>query len=618
MNPVPLPTDQPGDGGALRRRPTAEGPPCPPWVDPVLIGLATLGMAAWSWRKWPDVLVDYGQQLYVAWRIAEGEVLYRDLQYFHGPLSAYLHGALMRLFGVGLTTLALFNLALLLALVALLYHLLRAVGGRLAATAACLVFILMFAFSQYLAIGNYNYVCPYTHEITHGLALSLAAIACLGRFARRGRRRWLFASGGLLGLVFLTKVEVFLAAAAALAAGLAAALWPRRTAGGSISSALAVFASGAALAPALAFLLFGLATTPAQAAAGLASPYLALLQPEALGLDFYRANLGLDDPVANLRRLLTAAAGYLLVLAPPALLALLGQRVRPAVRGLALAALALTLALALPLPAWMEVGRPLPLVSLLLVLGAMVHLARQRRRGSGDGAAVLGLGLAVFAAALLAKMVLAARLYHYGFALAMPGALLLVVALLDGLPRWIDRRGGSGRTFRAGAAAVLAVAVLAHLTVTRQAFAARRHPVGQGADRFWADGRGPYVQAMLADLARWVGPGETLLVVPDGIMLNYLARRVSPVPYLNFVPTEVVVYGEDRILADLEARPPDFVVLVEKSTLEFGPRYFGQDYARRLGAWIEAHYRPVLTRGAPPLAGRGFGIELRRRQEPGP
>src|SRR5262245_20687589 len=89
--------------------------------------LALLGalLAAWSWRKWTDVHIDFGNELYVAWRLAEGDVLYRDLAQRNGPLSFYWNAALFRVFGVSLTTLIVANLALLALLCAGIHRLLR-------------------------------------------------------------------------------------------------------------------------------------------------------------------------------------------------------------------------------------------------------------------------------------------------------------------------------------------------------------------------------------------------------------------------------------------------------------------------------------------------------------
>ena len=96
----------------------------------------------------------------------------------------------------------------------------RQIGRRLAATAACVVFVLLFAFAQFVGIGNYNYVCPYAHEMTHGLMLSLAG-AGGGMAAWSGVKLRLGTLSGLaLGLAFLTKAEVFLAGAAATGAAL--------------------------------------------------------------------------------------------------------------------------------------------------------------------------------------------------------------------------------------------------------------------------------------------------------------------------------------------------------------------------------------------------------------
>jgi len=44
------------------------------WGGPFVIAIAAGAMLRWTWGTWPDVLVDFGRELYVAWRLAEGEV----------------------------------------------------------------------------------------------------------------------------------------------------------------------------------------------------------------------------------------------------------------------------------------------------------------------------------------------------------------------------------------------------------------------------------------------------------------------------------------------------------------------------------------------------------------
>src|SRR6266498_5083557 len=40
-----------------------------------LVVLFAYAIGAWvTWRKWPDLLVDFGEQLYLPWRISTGDV----------------------------------------------------------------------------------------------------------------------------------------------------------------------------------------------------------------------------------------------------------------------------------------------------------------------------------------------------------------------------------------------------------------------------------------------------------------------------------------------------------------------------------------------------------------
>ncbi len=113
-------------------------------------------MAVWSWRKWPDVLIDFGRELYVAWRLSEGDALYRDVAHFNGPLSAWWNAFWFRVAGVGFDTLIATNLVLLALLTALLYGLFARAADRTGAALAGLVFVALFAFGQLVVVGNYT------------------------------------------------------------------------------------------------------------------------------------------------------------------------------------------------------------------------------------------------------------------------------------------------------------------------------------------------------------------------------------------------------------------------------------------------------------------------------
>ena len=132
---------------------------------------------------------------------------------------------------------------------------------------------------------------------------------------------------------------------------------------------------------------------------------------------------------------------------------------------------------------------------------------------------------------------------------------------------------------------------------------------------------------MVLHLIDWVEtnlpPEASLLVLPEGVIVNYLTRRVNPTRHLNFFPPEIMIFGEERILQDLKAEPPDYVVLVHRETGEYRLPLFGTHYAPRLLEWAREDYELVARVGAEPLArerledGRS-GFEVRRRRTTDP
>jgi hypothetical protein len=116
-------------------------------------------------------------------------------------------------FGVSPRVLVLTNFALLCVLLCVFDQMDIAIGSRRSATVACIWFSTLFAFGQFVGIGNYNYICPYTHEMTHGLLFCLLALLWCW-CAHSTEARYALASGFALGLAFLTKAEVFQAGAA--------------------------------------------------------------------------------------------------------------------------------------------------------------------------------------------------------------------------------------------------------------------------------------------------------------------------------------------------------------------------------------------------------------------
>jgi hypothetical protein len=592
----------------------------PPWIGPLAIALASVLLTAWSWEKWADVHIDFGNELYVAWRLAEGDALYGDIAQRNGPFSHYLNAVWFELFGVSIRTLVFCNLAVLAAICAMSWRIFRRACGRFTATATTLVLLGVFAFSQYVGIGNYNYVTPYHHSQTHGLALSLAMLLAFGEALRRAPAGWCAVAGAALGCVFLTKAELFLPAAAAAAFGLALVVVTARE---RALPAAGVFAA-MALLPTGAFFLYLGARMPAGLAwQGVLGNWMHL-GSESFGDPFYARIAGFDDVRGNLLAMLGAFAGIAVFAAVSLGADRLLARSRAALPASAAAGAALFgVLVAWPtLVPWSELARALPLTAGLACSGLIAVCARQR----GDREALARWGplalYALLALALLAKLALRVRFGHYGFVLAMPATLLLVASLLHLLPARIAP--GRGVLARALVTGALAAGVVFFLGRSSEFYRRKDFPVGEGADRILAPSpftspRPQLIALALERLETLVPAQGTLLVLPEGIGLNYWLRRRNPIRHNLFLPTEIRAFGEEAMLAELRAHPPDAVALVHRRSDEFGVGSFGVDprNGRRLMAWVERGYRRVARLGAEPFGNQGFGVVLLRRAGPG-
>ena len=589
------------------------------WADLALIGIAFVAGLVWSWNRWADPIIDFGQQLYVAWQLSEGRSFFTDVSYYYGgPLSPHLNAALFKFAGVSMRTLVFANIAVTAGVLVLLYRLLADLGGRLAATSACLLFLPFSVLPQLSRVGNFNFITPYTHEVTHAFALSLGAIACLGRYLVARDRRWLVATGLLAGLTLLTKPEVVVAVIPALSLGVvlgALSAGSRRA----TSQDLATYAAAVAL-PSLASIgLLALELPFGDAVRATAGSWPLVFAGTVTELAIFQWGQGVADVSASLKAMALASLAWLAIIGPAFALDRY-LRVTGHLRlGLALAFGFGTLAALLGLVDrmfWMDVLRPLPLAMVLAFLWALVWLRRAWRHGpSARRRPILLATWAVFSLGMLAKIVLNARYYHYGFALAAPGTLLVVVGLVRGLPLLAARGDGSGgRITCAVGLAVIAALGVEIVTQSHPWLRSKTVAVGTGANEMLVDKRrGPVLVRTLAEIEKRVPADATLAVFPEGAQLNFWSGRPNPTRYMNFVPPEFAVFGEDQILDALRATPPDWIAIVHRPTREYGMLFFGRDYGKLVWAWIQSNYVSAVTLGAKPLVSRRFGIELLER-----
>jgi hypothetical protein len=579
----------------------------------LIIAAVFASMLHWTWYTWPDPTVDFGRELYVPWQLLGGKVLYRDIAYFNGPLSPYFNTLVFAVLGVSLRSLVAVNLLLLIAMIAMIWRLWSRIAGEWVATVCCVVLLLVFSFLQLDGVANFNFVTPYSHEITHGVILCFAMISCLAEYVarvfkpcRHGLKtratNWLIAGGAILGLILLTKIEITIAAVATMAAGLVLII--RTSPRSDARRILASLLLPAVVAPVVAFLLLRMRLPMHEAMLGLLGSWRYAFDSRLADLKFYRYVIGTADIPGSIARIAATFACYLLVCGIAKLAAVIAGkyprsvRISAAIIFLVISGIAVTLFLTIDRSYWQNSLRGFTILMPLMAIKLFIDAWRNPQ----DAAAALRAIVAVFATALLAKMPLNVISYHYGFALAMPATLLVVAAALAWLPARFARSGGSALGARAVIVPVIGLFVFVHLFVFARYFSNKTLVVGNGPDAFYADAqsslgdvRGQAVNEMLHALDH-VDPNATLAVIPQGVMVNYLSRRANSTPYIVLMPPEVIMFGVENIRDSFAAHPPGYILLLDdggRASYEYGVGPFSMDYGKPIAEWMIQHDRYI-------------------------
>jgi 4-amino-4-deoxy-L-arabinose transferase-like glycosyltransferase len=595
---------------------------------PLAVGVV---MLSWSWRRWPDSVIDFGRELYIPWRINNGSVLYKDIAYFFGPLSPYLNAFLFKVFGTSLMTLVIFNIILIVILSFIIYRIFRITTDRTTATAVTATFLALFAFSQHAWVGNYNFVCPYAHGLTHGIFLSFLAIYVFLIYLEKRANKLIFLIGILTGLIFLTKVEVFFAISAAMFLGMLLLMFADKT---TLPAALKT--AGTALfgflIPVVFFTVYLSRFMPLnKTLESIVLPYAIIFRSTLSSNIFYQDLMGTGVFFReNIFRLLLVAVWYLSIITAFGLINY--GRLRLFSRDWIVAGL-----VALPAIfflfmtgvriihiAWEGIFRALPLLTLFLGGYLFISLLRFRPDRQKRRQPLVLLVITVFAFCLLLKIFFNAKISRIGFALAMPATLLLVMAFLYYIPIFLGRNNGGINFIRIISLILIGVVLLVHMGVSRKLYRYKTCLVGSGSDTIFdyytLPGviRGVYIRQVIDEIERVVKKEETFVVFPDGVMLNYLTRRVNPTAYVTLMPPEVEVFGEEAMLESFIKTEPDYFILMNVDMSYFGCpsrcRYCGD----KIREWIDRDYATVFTVGYNPLLEGGFGVTIVKRIAPAP
>ena len=581
-----------------------------------------------SWRRWSLIILDFGRELYIPWKLSMGGVLYRDIYVDHyGPFSPYLNAFLFKMFGVNILTLAFFNMGVVIIITYCIYRFFRHTANSVTAMMTAATFLSIFAFK----FPNYNYITPYAYALTHGIALSFFSILAFCQYIKKQNTFRVVIIGLLIGTIFLTKLEVFFASMAAIGTGFIVLWHVEQFSLRKIIRVSAVLFSSFLL-PIVVFALYFSFFMPFQEALfSILTQYRQLFETAMTSNVFYLTSTGRIASSFYLGKILLVTGWYLLLFFLVWFVARLVEKISSTYYRMIIMIVAGASALFLlhfmnDVPSnWLDIRIPFAFQVVVAVMGIFCGITIWKSR-KDKGKALNALPMLVFiifAFVILLKVMLRVTINVYGFALTMPAALVVVAGVVYYIPRLAAKNAQSTTFIRALSIIMVAMFLVMEIGVIIDTYLMRNYPIATDKEKIITfdavlNIEGPVIGETLKKINETIKPNENFVVIPEGILLNYLTRRNSLSPYTSFLLGDLVMHHEDKMVERLSRRLPDYVILTDRGVGEWGFKKFGVDTGTKISEWVIKHYIPMCTIGNVPFQGSPLcnGVIIAKRGTP--
>jgi len=577
--------------------------------------------------RWGDLLIDTFRDFYLPAAILDGKVLYRDIYYEYGFFTPYFIAGWFKLFGISVLSLALCGFCTLMAVVTAIYKLTSLFIDKFLACFVGLIFIIVFAFGHYGSAGIFNFILPYSFASTFFITFTVWSLYFFIKFILYDDIFNFLVWGCFLVCAFAARIEFsFL-----VWIGFFFSFLLYRVASKHFFSVPGrVFTRSRGLSQwaiifiplFIAFVAYFIFFIITKSFAEFQSRLLGFLSSTE-NISYTAARMGLTDivdyPLKLFRSLLWQLALILCAAAGAFFTGAVFKKLKY-FRGTVI----ITVIVFFCITAFVCFVHLRSLsflqynaVPVMLSLGGIFSIFNIIR-GNKWRAHCSVLTLEIVSLLLLLRVFFNVSPHLYSFFLIVPGVVGYYVLFY-----WIvgDILQARIRCFyRPVYVAILSIFFTSQAlflwSISYGHYQQKTFIVKSEKGTFFSDYNPESMVYWLAVdyLEKNTKLSDTVLVVPEGIGINFFAGRKNPTPYLYLHPSHVRAFGEEKIIGDLRRSKVDCIIFCARNTAEQGSPYFGFTYAKNIYAWILGNYTLVRKFGPYPFTSSEFGIAVFKRK----
>jgi Dolichyl-phosphate-mannose-protein mannosyltransferase len=564
-----------------------------------------------TWLRWGNLVIDTGRELWLPAELLKGKILYKDIVSFYGFLPAYLIASFYKLFGVSINTLAYTGIALTLIVSFTVYRIARFFLDQGFSTLLVINFLFVFAFGHYATSGIFNFILPYTFASTFFMAFTALSLYFFLKLIFSENKKNLLIWSLFLTAAFLCRLESALA------------VWPGFLLSGFI---LAVRQPKAERLKLFVYLLlplfltvlcYGLFFMSTHTFSTFKETFMGSIK--AVGnTPISKEWSGLDNIPSSLSKISTSFLLHIAIFLGIAMSYRIASRSgnEDTASAQTIIPLLVTFLFVMVLKQFYVYELQYRCLTLVLFCGTFVYFFQALNRTSTHRS--LGL-LTLFTISFLVtyRIFLAPSPYQYGFVLLTLPLICYYIFFTDLLKTALEERFKipSGLLHAAIAGFLIFMIVpfwkhssnmyASHDKVTATSRGDIYYYSNEQSDIFWKS----------VNYLKKNTPGNSAVVVfPEGVGINFFAGRATPLRHHSFMPHDIKLFGEEKILSEIKSAKIDYIVIISRDTGEFGPASFGVDYAKKIQKWIDDNYVPIKQFGAKPYKSTAAGTLILKRK----
>jgi len=531
----------------------------------ILIGI-TIIYTAITWGRYGNIHIDFGRELYTAWRISEGDVLYRDIAWFNGPLSQYFNGFLFYIFGKSLNVLYAANLIILIFIIILIYNIVTKLSNVFAAAVTVLFFLPISAFGYITEVGNYNFIAPYSHEMSHGILLLLLSIFFLIRFFERQNLENAFLCGIFVGLSVLTKLEVAAAAVVGILYGFYVIIRQYSNAKEKLYL-LFVALLGVVLPVVLAVLLFSLSIPFTTVLENIFIPLRLVMSNQVRNIPIYGFITGFSDVRLSLWIVMWSLVVNICFIAPVFAVKIFTlTKTKDKFWGIPVAILSVLIVFILYLLIndiyKRDIALYFPACWPIILLLSFVILHLRKYKNIQSYPIIISMVLCSFILKL--KVPLKLMFSHYGVFFVVTSLMLFMIFIFKTIAR-------SPISFGCKAVYKTYIVVMFFIILFPLVKDTYNHVGILNAYEYKNEKRGNVYlnihEFMASNILQYVDKNipknETVAILPQGAGVNFFTDHVNPTRYITVLPLEIAAFGEKNIIEAYVEHSPDWIVILQ-------------------------------------------------------